>query len=188
MYFYFHGLISMHTKKSIVIECNGVGYEVIVSHPEDFPIGENMFVFTCMITSENSSTLYGFKTLEEKGLFDSLLKVSGIGPKIALSILSSSSISRLKKAIEESDSKYLMSLPGIGKKNASQIILDLKGYLEKESEISLLDDDKNHLVYEGLKSLGFKDKDIYRVLNEIEDRNTLSAEEIISECLKRLSR
>ena len=81
-----------------------------------------------------------------------------------------------------------MSLPGIGKKNASQIILDLKGYLEKESEISLLDDDKNHLVYEGLKSLGFKDKDIYRVLNEIEDRNTLSAEEIISECLKRLSR
>ncbi len=187
MYYYLHGLITMHSKDSIVVECSGVGYEVVVSHPEDFPISETMFVFTCLYTHEDEQYLVGFKTIEEKELYIQLITVAGIGPKTAISILSASSVYRLKAAINRGEVSYLTSLPGIGRKNASQIILDLKGKLSDE-DLSVSSGEKNlDLAYDGLKGLGFKAAEIKAAFNEIEERN-LSVEEYITKALRILNK
>lgn len=185
MYFYLHGLVTMHTADSVVVECNGVGYDCLVSHPSDFPIGENMFVFTALYTHEDDSFLIGFKTLEEKNFYGKLTSVSGVGPKTAMNILSSTSIDRLKKAIEESDQVFLTNLPGIGKKTASQIILDLKGKLV-DAAVSPLSEKNLALAYDGLKGLGFKTKEINDAFARITERN-LSVEEYMTRALKLLN-
>ncbi len=187
MYYYLHGLITMHSKDSIVVECSGVGYEVVVSHPEDFPIGETMFVFTCLYSHEDEQYLVGFKTIEEKELYNQLVSVAGIGPKTAISILSASSLYRLKDAINRGDTFYLTSLPGIGRKNASQIILDLKGKLSDDDLATSTGEKNLDLAYDGLKGLGFKANEIKSAFNEIEERN-LSVEEYVARALRILNR
>ena len=160
MYYYFHGMITMHTNNSIVVECNGVGYECMVSHPEDFPIGETMFVFTCFYVHEDEQYLVGFKTMEEKTFYQRLTSVSGVGSKTAMNILANSSVDRLSTAIEKSDQTYLMSLPGVGKKTASQIILDLKGKLVVPVNSRSFSEKNMELAFEGLKGLGLPFREI----------------------------
>ena len=103
MYYYLHGRISQHLKDSIVVDVNGIGYDVLVSHPDEFPIGEFLFVYVCYIHNDKEEYFVGFKSREEKELFLKLTSVQGIGPKTALGVLSNSSVGRLVKAIDESD-------------------------------------------------------------------------------------
>ena len=187
MYYYFHGMITMHTANSIVVECHGVGYECLVSHPEDYPIGETMFVFAALYMHEDEQFLIGFKTIEEKHFYQKLMGVSGVGPKTAMNILSSTSVDRLSDAIEKSDQSYLTSLPGVGKKTASQIILDLKGKLIVPVNMRSFGEKNMELAFEGLKGLGFKVKEIEEALNGIPERG-LSVEEYMTRCLRLLNR
>ncbi len=188
MYYYLHGLISFHTANSVIVECSGVGYDVIVSHPEEFPIGETMFVYVCYIFNENEQYFVGFKTLEEKKLYLALTSVKGIGPKTALNAMGQTSVGRLSDAINQADDVFLTRLPGIGKKSASQIILDLKGkltMLESENDITL---NKNmELALQGLKNYGFKDKEIKTALLSIQEKD-LSPEEYLKKALSLLSK
>ncbi len=187
MYYYLHGLVTFHTKDEIIIECAGVGYDVIVPHVDEFPIGENLFVFVSYIHSENDEYFVGFKTIEELKMYNALTSVKGIGPKTALNALSSTSVGRLSQAIDNAEEVFLMRLPGIGKKNASQIILDLRG------KLTLLDNSATTLnkemdaAKEGLKNLGFKEKEIKGALLSINDNN-LSADEYLKKALTYLQK
>lgn len=188
MYYYLHGMITFHTPNSIVIECSGVGYDVNVSHPDEFPIGETLFVFVSYISNENEQYFVGFKTLEEKNLYNALTSVKGIGPKTALAAMGETSVYRLSEAINKADDVFLMRLPGIGKKSASQIILDLKGKLtmmESESNVTL---SKNmDLALQGLKNYGFKDKEIKDALLSINEKD-LTVEDYLKKALVILSK
>lgn len=188
MYYYLHGMIAYHFDSSIVVECSGVGYDVLVSHPDEFPIGEILFVYVVYINNENEQYFVGFKTMQEKQMFLALTSVKGIGPKTALQALSSTSVDRLSTAINNQDVAFLMRLPGIGKKSSSQLILDLKGklmMLQSASSITL-----NHemdIAKDGLKSFGFKESEIKNALMEINDTN-LTADEYLKLALKKLNK
>lgn len=182
MYYYLHGMITFHIENSIVVECAGVGYDVLVSHVEDFPIGETLFVYVSYVQNENESYFVGFKTMEEKQMYLSLTSVKGIGPKTALTCLASTSVGRLANAIEKEDSAFLMRLPGIGKKSAGQLILDLKGkLLLLDTAASTLNKEMD-AAKEGLKSLGFKENEISKALSKIKDPS-LTADEYLKQAL-----
>lgn len=152
------------------IDVNGVGYEVLVSHPDDFVKGDDVFVYTCQIDREDEQYLVGFTQKEEQNVFLSLIKVKGFGPKTAINALSATTPSSVISAIASNNVAYLKTLPGVGAKAAAQIILDLKGELTgTKGDPGVYDD-----AYDALKSLGFKGTAIDRVLAQINEPNATS--------------
>lgn len=132
MYEYFIGQITAVTPFYLVLEVNGIGYQIFVANPfryqEDTEKPVKVFVYQAI--RENDMTLFGFYDLNEKKLFEKLLNVSGIGPKSALAILANDDHRGLVNAINTEDVSYLIKFPGVGKKTAQQIVLDLKGKLD----------------------------------------------------------
>jgi Holliday junction DNA helicase RuvA len=129
MYEYLNGVITNIDPTYIVVEVGGVGYRVQVANPYAFPLNELERVYVEQIVRENEMTLYGFLSADEKLLFQKLLNVSGIGPKSALAILAREDHTGLVQAIQADDISFLTKFPGIGKKTAQQIVLDLQGKL-----------------------------------------------------------
>jgi len=186
MYYYLHGMVTMHLPDGIVVECHGVGYDCLVAHPDEFPVGENQFVFVSLYTYGTDQKLIGFQTLEEKNLYEALINVQGIGPKTALAILAGTSVGNLKAAIDKGDVTYLMRIPGVGRKNATQIILDLRGKLS-EPMLAGNEKDRNlEFAKDALRSMGFKEGEIKEACDKIEERG-LSAEEYLKRALRNLS-
>ncbi|EJF00717.1 Holliday junction branch migration protein RuvA [Liquorilactobacillus mali] len=150
MYEYFEGLITTVTPYYIVVEIQGVGYQVYVANPFRYHVDlkKQKRVYIYQAVRENAITLYGFWNLAEKNLFLKLLNVSGIGPKSALAILANDNHLGLVEAINGENVVYLTKFPGVGKKTAQQIVLDLKGKLDDLSEQS---------DFAGQQSLEFKD-------------------------------
>ncbi len=184
MYYSFKGLISLIEKDYIVIEVGDIGYQVYVSRIEDFTLGEETKIYLSNVVREDEQFLVGFKEIDEKKAFESLIKVKGIGPRIALAALSKTTPKDLFLAISANNISYLKRLPNIGTKAASQIILDLKGDLEG---VSAANPNQYEEVRIALKELGFKNKVIDDVLASI---NLVDAtnEMILKEALKRLSK
>ena len=129
MYEYFQGVIVTIKPDFVVVDVNGIGYKVFSPTPYAYQEGQKARVFIEQIVRDTGITLYGFQTEDDKGLFLKLLSVSGIGPKSALAIMAAEDSNSLAKAIEQGEVKYLTHFPGVGKKTASQIVLDLKGKL-----------------------------------------------------------
>ena len=129
MYEYFQGVIVTIKPDFVVVDVNGIGYKVFSPTPYAYQEGQKVRVFIEQIVRDTGITLYGFQTEDDKGLFLKLLSVSGIGPKSALAIMAAEDSNSLAKAIEQGEVKYLTRFPGVGKKTASQIVLDLKGKL-----------------------------------------------------------
>lgn len=169
---YIKGKIIKRLPTSLIIENNGLGYEVFlnINNPsmyEDYEIE----LYTYLHVREDAWTLYGFLSWEEKELFLLLLNVSGIGPKVALSIISYSSLSQLKRAIATGNTDWLMKIPGIGKKTSQRIVVELKDKMvdfilpsegaEEEDDILATD---NNSVLEGLKALGYQPMEIKKIL------------------------
>lgn len=126
------GLLLDVSPPSVVIDVNGVGYQVQVpmSVFDHLPaIGESVVVLTEMIVREDSQTLYGFQSASDRQLFRDLLKVSGVGPRLALGILSGVSGSDFALMVEAGDAQALTRLPGIGKKTAERLIVEMRGKL-----------------------------------------------------------
>ena len=138
----------------------GVGYRIAIPSTYSLPMnGEEYSLFTHFYVKEDTQALYGFETEEERSFFEQLIQISGIGPKIGISILSSFSREELEDMIEEGDAKSLSKVPGLGLKRAQKIIIDLRGILDltkKEGDNSSLLKD----LKEALKSLGFGSEDI----------------------------
>lgn len=132
MYAYIKGTLAVLNPTHVVVEASGVGYEIQTPNSYRFQkfMDQEVVIHTSLIVREDAQLLYGFINQEEKDMFLSLIKVTGIGPKSALAILASSSPSEVKIAIENENDSYLTKFPGIGKKTARQIVLDLKGKVQ----------------------------------------------------------
>ena len=158
----------------ITLDVHDVGYQVLVSHPDDYEINQELFIYTHQVIREDEHYLIGFKSKEEQNVFLSLIKVKGLGPKTAINALSATTPSDVISAIAGNNVAYLKKLPGIGAKAASQIILDLKGELTgTKGDPGVYDE-----AYDALKSLGFKGAAIDRVLSQINEPNA-SSEDIV---------
>jgi Holliday junction DNA helicase RuvA len=129
------GTVTARGDNFVVVETGGIGFKVHVPIPllaRWGKPGREVQLFTHFHPRENEMSLYGFETDEELSFFELLLGVSGIGPKVALGILSTASVDSLRLAIGKGDVEYLTQMPGLGKKTAQRILLDLKGKLELE--------------------------------------------------------
>lgn len=172
------GTVKKITANVLILEVNDVFYTLLMPHPEDFKLEEKVTILTTLIVREDNLTLIGFSSEEEKQAFNDLIKVSGIGPKTALNALSMTRPHIFYQAVMNKDLKYLKKLPGIGPKAASQIILDIKGQLVAPTpEIT-----KRKSVLQALKDLGFKVKDIEKVLTLV-DHPELSDEDVLKAAL-----
>lgn len=192
LYDYIKGTVAFVAPQYIVIENGGIGYRIMTPNPFVFSInGEVIQVYTYHYVREDIIALYGFKTQEEKGLFEKLLNVTGIGPKGALAILASGQVEQVVQAIENEDEKFLVKFPGVGKKTARQMILDLKGKLENIvpdyfpnlfndslEKISHSGNEQLEEALEALKALGYSDKEIKRVGKTLENENKTTEEYI----------
>ena len=174
---------------NLVLECNGVGYEVKISLNTYSSISsdENCFVYIQFIVREDAQLLYGFSTKEEKEMFNNLISVSGIGPNTAMIMLSSLIPTEIAHAISSEDVKTIQSIKGIGAKTAQSVIIDLKDKVAKinfSSEDVSSSNNKNKLdAFNALLSLGFDKKSLDKVLDKISSGNE-SVEQLIKEALK----
>lgn len=181
MYSYIKGVVTIVEASHVVLENNGIGYLIYVSNPYSYKINEEVLIYIYQQVREDENTLYGFKNKEDKDLFLKLISVKGLGPKMALPMLSGDNKDGIHDAIETGNINYLKKFPKIGDKVARQIILDLKGKLE----LDVKEDNKNLTeLTETLKSLGYKPCDIKRILPSID--TSISLEQQVKEALKML--
>ena len=185
MIYYIKGKVVAIEDGSIAIETsNGVAYECLVSHIDNYVINDEVLVYTYEVIREDEEYTVGFSSKEEKAIFMSLIKVKGLGPKTVIQALSVTTPEAVTNAIASNNVAFLKKLPGIGQKAAAQIILDLKGQLTGTGATK-----GNPKVYEeaydALKSLGFKGAQIDRVLAEINEPNA-TTEDVIRLALVKL--
>ena len=181
MYFYLKGKIISVFNNKIILENNDIGYEIVVSRPKSYLVGEERTVYTYRHVHEDKSYLVGFDNLEEKNIFMQLIEVNGLGPRTALTMLSNATPDEIYNAIISNNIAFLKKIPGVGNKCASQIILDLHTKLAGRKG----NPNQYNEVYLTLKELGFKKTAIDNVLAEINEPNA-SNEEIIKLALKKL--
>ena len=162
----------------IVLENNGIGYEIYTPNPYSFTLNKEYMVYVYEKIGEDEHTLYGFISKDEKELFLKLISVKGLGCKMALPMIALGSIEGIEDAIERENILYLKKFPKIGDKVARQIILDLKGKLVNNVEVKV----SNNELTEALKSLGYKVADINKVLPKVD--NTKPIAEQIKDALK----
>lgn len=198
MYAYVKGTLTQLFPTHVVVETAGIGYEIQTPNSYRFQkyLNQDVQIFTSLIVREDAQLLYGFISEEEKDMFHSLIKVTGIGPKSALAILAASSPNEVKRAIENENDAYLTQFPGIGKKTARQIVLDLKGKVtitEEDSE-SLLQVDVNNneqsqVVKEAmlaLEALGYSKRELSKVEKVLNKQSVSSVDEAVKVGLQTL--
>jgi Holliday junction DNA helicase RuvA len=175
---YVKGVLTFIQEQHIVVDVGGIGYELICPNPYAFQnaLDQEILIHTYMHVREDAQLLYGFRNEDEKHLFMKLISVSGIGPKGALAILSGVDVEGFITAVEQEDEKFLTSFPGVGKKTARQIILDLKGKLSDVFVIKGTEQaetqspeiaEKLDEVAEALRALDYSDKEIRPVIGEL---------------------
>lgn len=158
---YLTGTVAGTDQGSAVIDVNGVGYAVFMSNRALSRLprtGEQARVFTYLQVREDDMSLYGFLSLEEKGLFQKLIGVTGVGPKVALAALSTFEPEELVEAILAEDVKAVSRIPGVGRKSASRIVLELKGSLDSgfgQGTAAARDNGNVKLAAETLMAMGF---------------------------------
>ena len=176
------GIVIEVGHRTLIIENQGLGYEVLVANPKSFSINQDVFVYLYHHKREDDEYLVGLTSKEERSAFRLLINVNGIGPKTALSILSNITYPELLTAISNNDLELIESLPGVTSHMASQIYLDLKDHISK---IVKSNSTQYKEVKDALKGLKFKPKDIDKVLPGIYIANG-SKEQILREALRRL--
>ena len=175
---------------NLVIDCNGVGYDVKISLNTYSSIGSEEFtkVFTQFIVREDAQLLYGFASKEEREMFNLLISVSGIGPNTAMIMLSSLIPSEIAHAIQVEDVRTIQSIKGIGAKTAQRVIIDLKDKVLKFSfneEILPIGHNTNKFdALTALVSLGFDKKNAEKALDKIIESGNETVEELIKGGLK----
>ncbi len=193
------GTLAYKSIDHVIIDVNGVGYRLFIPLSTFYSLPETgeISLYTHTHVREDALLLYGFLTLEEKELFVTLIGISGIGPKLAVNILSHSPVAELKNAIAKSDVKRLSGLPGIGKKTAERLVLELKDKIEpvaaatgtrtssagSPSAKDLIND-----VISALVNLGYKENQARKVLENMELAPDVPMEEALKGALKVLVR
>ncbi len=183
MFSYIIGNVTEINNDSIVIEANKVGYLVYVANPFSYELNQEYKVYLYNKIGEDEYSLYGFKTKDEYSLFIKLISVKGLGPKIALPILATGSITGIADAIERENILYLKKFPKIGEKLAKQMILDLKGKIDVDLTSGVNTSDTEEVI-ETLVALGYKQTEIRKIIGKI--NMELTMEEQVKEALKLL--
>lgn len=189
---YLSGTIKHKNDKYIILDVNGVGYQVFVSPMTLETIGKNEKVelFTKLFVREDAMELYGFLTNEELTFFEQLLTVTGVGPKSALNIMSVGKIDEIKKAIIHGDPAILTKVSGIGAKTAGRLILELKNKITvetKEAGKVNLENIGDNQAIEALKNLGYSQAEARAALQKV-DSKIANIEERVKEALKLLGK
>lgn len=196
MYEYLKGTISMVAPQYIVVDVQGVGYKLLVANPYRFheDSAKAVRVFVYQAVRDDDISLFGFSDQAEKRLFMQLINVSGIGPKSALAILANPDHQGLVDAIANNNIGYLTKFPGIGKKTASQIVLDLKDKLAAATAGSLFDQQPisgaaNPALADALaalKALGYKEREVKKIGKQLGEEQQ-STDEYLRQALRLLN-
>lgn len=192
-----HGIILEKQAPDLVLDVQGVGYEVAAPMSTfcNLPgIDQEVTLYTHLVVREDAQLLYGFATIRERVLFRSLLKVNGVGAKLALTILSGSDVDEFARSVQEGDAASLTRLPGVGKKTAERLIIEMRDRLKEVraemglaplmTEAAIQAGAKNEAI-EALVALGYKANEADKMIRLIDDDDRLSTEEIIRLALQR---
>jgi len=176
----------------IVVECHGVGYEVEtpMSTFLDLPeTGSDVFLHTHLLVREDAQILFGFATADERALFRTLLKVNRVGAKMALGILSTMSAEAFRRCVEHEDAAMLSKIPGVGKKTAERLIIEMRDRIDKTGVVPgtgaavAAGTTPRSEAFDALVALGYKPNEVNRLLGKL-DADGKSAEDIIRQALR----
>lgn len=195
MYEYMKGIIQAITPSYAVLDVAGIGYKIYMANPYQLSLkeGSEETLYLHQVVRDDSHTLYGFQTFEERQLFERLIQVSGIGPKSALAIMAANDHQGLIQAIQEENITYLTKFPGVGKKTAKQMIIDLQGKLD---EITLFVEELWDLsptkaaptieseACDALLALGYSQNDVKKIKKALAKEEITTVNDYISQGLK----
>jgi Holliday junction DNA helicase RuvA len=183
------GEVLVRRPDHVVVDTGGVGYRLTVSAETLKAVpatGREVFLHSALVSREDSLALYGFASEEERELFGELTSVSGVGPKVAIAALSGGPARELLRAIARGDGKRFQAVPGIGKRTAERIIVELRekvaGALEEEVAVAVEDGDGRALARDGLVNLGYAPLEAERLLEGVEGEDP---EELIATALRK---
>lgn len=174
------GILLQKTPPTILVDCQGVGYEIDVSMGTFYnlpALGEKVTLFTHLSVREDAHLLYGFGNLEERSLFRQLIRISGIGARTALSLLSGMSVAEMVQAVTLQDTTRFSRIPGIGKKTAERLLLELKGKLGADLDIAsgnAAGSDNMADILNALLALGYSSKEVNTVLKQVAADSSVS--------------
>jgi Holliday junction DNA helicase RuvA len=185
---YLEGRVVLSQLGFVIIEVNGVGYKVFVSPNLSLEHKAVAEIFTYEHIREDADDFYGFLTYPELELFEKLISVNGVGPKVGLNIMSSAKADRIISAITSDDINFFTSIPGIGKKVAAKIILELKSKISLDKSVNVIGkmDDSDDLC-DALLALGYKKTELQGIITMIPVEIT-DTEDKVRWCLKKLAR
>ena len=157
------GQLAEKNPPEILVDCHGVGYEVLVPMSTFYnlpALGEKISLFTHFVVREDAQLLYGFGSTAERAAFRQLIKITGVGPRTALSVLSGMSVADLAQAITQQEAGRILKVPGIGKKTAERLLLELKGKLGADigAHVSISNEAQLDIL-QALVALGYSDRD-----------------------------
>lgn len=199
---YIRGTLEEADEQCIIVDCHGVGYRIFVpgsAFAGALPMGEEVKIYTYLSVREDAMQLFGFRTRDDLGMFRLLLNVSGIGPKGALGILSAMTADELRFAVLADDAAAISKAPGIGKKTAQKLILELKDKLDLQeafeqkltngaagSQIPEGHSNSIQEAVEALSALGYSATEALRVVKRVEGAETMSVEALLKAALKKM--
>ena len=190
---YIRGIVTEKNVNTVTVECSGIGYEIFATGRDIDKLskGSEVLIHTYLRISEDAHTLYGFLNKDDMAMFKKLIIVNGVGPKAALSIMNTLNSFDLKIAIVTEDYKAICAAVGVGSKIAKKIILELKEKVKPDDigTLEAADTSDNSVVSEALEalvSLGYSNSEAYKVIKEIEVKNTDTTEDILKLALKKM--
>jgi holliday junction DNA helicase RuvA len=187
-----HGRLALKQPPRIIVECSGVGYEIetpmstFLELPE---VGTEVFLHTHLLVREDAHILFGFSSREEKALFRSLLKVTGVGGRMGLAILSAMTVTDFERCVQHDDAATLTKIPGVGRKTAERLIVEMRDRLGKAVALPrtaagrAVKPDPRSEAFDALVALGYKPVEVKRLLGQF-DPDGKSAEDIIRQALR----
>ena len=160
------GTLAAKHPPEVIVDCHGVGYEVQVPMGTFYQlpaVGQSVSLLTHFIVREDAQLLYGFATAEERSVFRQLLRITGVGARTALSILSGMNVADLAQAVSQQESARLLKVPGIGKKTAERLLLELKGKIGADLPLvagtAVAQNEQQHDILQALVALGYSERE-----------------------------
>lgn len=187
------GTLAAKHAPQIIVECHGVGYEVETPMSTFLAlpgVGEDILLHTHLLVREDAQILFGFSSLEERSLFRLLLKISGVGAKMGLAILSTMSVSDFQRCVEYEDAATLVRIPGVGKKTAERLIIEMRDKIDKApvepgaTRVAAVANPRSEAV-DALIALGYKAGEVNKLIGNL-DVDGKSAEDIIRLALRQV--
>jgi len=188
------GVILLKQSPQVLVDCNGVGYEIempmttFIELPE---IGSEVSFFTHLQVRDDAHIIYGFINLNERSLFRALLKVNGVGAKLALAILSAMTVHDFERCVTTEDSDALVKIPGVGKKTAERLVIEMRDRLIDITNAASMEPNKikpnnaKEEAFDALLALGYKLSEVKKIMSSIKVDNE-KPEDIIRKALKRV--